>query len=159
MNESNLTKKGTAKTPVPSLNDTHAGIVSPSAKRYVVTCSHGHRQLMVGDVVVVTESPDLKTVLVRESDLTLHDVRGQSAQYVHLAEAKGAVEANLEAIDLRRELEETVAALRVARSLIIRHHETGIEQHAGAFCPVCHRPDGSEPEIDQIFAALAKVSK
>ena len=53
--------------------------------------------------------------------------------------------------------DETMTALRTARELIIRHHDATVIQHAGCFCPVCHRPDGSEPEIDQIHAALRKA--
>ena len=45
-------------------------------------------------------------------------------------------------------------ALRVAYGLITRHHEVGVTQELGCFCPVCHR-DGKEPEMDQIIAALA----
>lgn len=45
-------------------------------------------------------------------------------------------------------------ALQTAYSLIIRHHEAGIKQEAGCFCPVCHREDGTEPEIDKVYAAL-----
>ena len=54
----------------------------------------------------------------------------------------------------RREYDQALDALNAARSLIVRHHEASVTQRAGHFCPVCHRPDGSEPEIDQIFNAL-----
>lgn len=45
-------------------------------------------------------------------------------------------------------------ALRVAYGLITRHHEVGVTQELGCFCPVCHQ-DGKEPEMDQIIAVLA----
>ena len=57
--------------------------------------------------------------------------------------------------DAERALADRLAeALRVAYGLITRHHEVGVTQELGCFCPVCHR-DGKEPEMDQIIAALA----
>lgn len=52
------------------------------------------------------------------------------------------------------EIAELRAALQTAYGLITRHHEAGVRQEAGCFCPVCHREDGTEPEMDQIAAAL-----
>ena len=54
----------------------------------------------------------------------------------------------------RLEHDEAVAALRVAYSLIVRHHDCGKRIELGGFCPHCHRPDGTEPEMDQIARAI-----
>lgn len=54
----------------------------------------------------------------------------------------------------REEHDDLRAALKLAYGHIIRHHEAGIEQHAGCFCQVCHHKDGSEPEMDVIHRAL-----
>jgi hypothetical protein len=48
-------------------------------------------------------------------------------------------------------------ALRTAFRLIVLHHECGVQQELGCYCPVCHHKDGTEPEIDQIKAALDAV--
>ncbi len=56
---------------------------------------------------------------------------------------------------LARERDALRAALDVARGLVIRHHEASFRPLCGQFCSVCHRTDGSEPEMDQIAAALA----
>ena len=54
----------------------------------------------------------------------------------------------------RSEYDTLYTALRVARSLVIRHHDCAVVQSAGCFCPVCHRKDGTEPEIDLMHSAL-----
>jgi len=58
----------------------------------------------------------------------------------------------------RKELAKAREALDIARSLIIRHHACHVVQRAGAFCPVCHRDDGTEPEMDQIYDALKEAA-
>lgn len=67
-----------------------AGSIEPSCKRYVVTYPHGHKYLKAGDVVVMVENPYADNYLLRESDMTLHHLRGQSDQYIHLVEVKGS---------------------------------------------------------------------
>ena len=57
------------------------------------------------------------------------------------------------------ELAKAREALNIARSLIIRHHACHVVQRAGAFCPVCHRDDGTEPEMDQIYDALNEAAE
>lgn len=54
----------------------------------------------------------------------------------------------------RSDYDKVVDALRVAKSLIVRHHDCSIVQIAGCYCPVCHRSDGNEPEMDLINDAL-----
>jgi hypothetical protein len=64
----------------------HAGYVAPGPKRYTVTESHDHEDMVWGDVVLMVEDPSLKNWLLRLSDFTLHHLKGQADQYVHLAE-------------------------------------------------------------------------
>jgi hypothetical protein len=64
-----------------------AGDVVPSSARYVVTYAHRHKTLVVGDVVVMTETPSMDNLLLREADMTLHKLLDSSQQYVHLAKA------------------------------------------------------------------------
>lgn len=61
-----------------------ANNVAPSKIQYAVTFTHGHKNLCVGDVVMLVETPKFNNVLLRLSDNTLHDLQGQSEQYVHL---------------------------------------------------------------------------
>lgn len=58
----------------------------------------------------------------------------------------------------REQRDRLAEALCVAYGLITRHHEVGVKQELGCFCPVCHR-DGKEPEMDQIIAAIAAVKE
>ena len=49
-------------------------------------------------------------------------------------------------------------ALDVAYGLILNHHNVTVIKgfdYCG-FCPVCHHSDGTEPELDEIVAALKK---
>lgn len=62
----------------------HAGLVSPGPRRYAVTESHGHKHLAEGETVVMVEDPQLNNWLLRLSDFSLHHLKGQSEQYVHL---------------------------------------------------------------------------
>jgi hypothetical protein len=56
-------------------------------RRYKVTDKHEHDTLNVGDVVVMLLSPEKSTtILLRESDMTLHKFRDYCEQYVHLEE-------------------------------------------------------------------------
>lgn len=56
---------------------------------------------------------------------------------------------------LRASHKKTKDALSRALGLIVRHHEAGRAPLAwGGFCSVCHRKDGTEPEMDQILEAL-----
>jgi hypothetical protein len=58
----------------------------------------------------------------------------------------------------RREYDQTHAALKTALGLLVRHHEVGVRQTWGCFCPVCHHKDGTEPEIDTIIDALKQCN-
>lgn len=44
--------------------------------------------------------------------------------------------------------------LEIAYILIVRHHAAHVVQDWGSYCKVCHRADGTEPEIDEIAKAL-----
>lgn len=58
---------------------------------------------------------------------------------------------------IRQKHESTLAALRTAHCLIVKHHEVGVmNQPWGGFCPVCHHKDGTEPEMDAVIAALSE---
>lgn len=61
-----------------------AGKVGPSTTRYKVVCAHDHATLKVGDVVVMTEDRTRANWLLREADLTLHDLTDEHSQYIHL---------------------------------------------------------------------------
>lgn len=61
-----------------------AGQVAPSQIRYLVKYAHAHKTLKVGDVVVMTETPTMENLLLREADMTLHRLQDGSDQYVHL---------------------------------------------------------------------------
>lgn len=52
-----------------------------------------------------------------------------------------------------------VGALKVAQVHIMKHHDCSIEMRVGEFCPVCHRKDGSEPEMNEISEAIAVADK
>lgn len=64
-----------------------AGSVAPSTKRYRINWPHNHKTLRAGDVVVMTQTPRLENMLLRESDMTLHVLQDDSDQYVHMVEA------------------------------------------------------------------------
>jgi hypothetical protein len=59
--------------------------------------------------------------------------------------------------DVTEQRDRLADALRTAYGLIFRHHECGVRQELGCYCPVCHREDGTEPEMDQIIATLDAV--
>lgn len=65
-----------------------AGSIEPSPKRWRVVETHDHKTLRLGDVVIMAEIPlpDLSNILIREADMTLHWLRGDYEQYVHLEE-------------------------------------------------------------------------
>jgi hypothetical protein len=66
----------------------NAGQIPPSMKRYIITDAHNHATLRCGDVVVMTETPTaFENVFIREPDMTLHSLRDDNDQYVHLSEA------------------------------------------------------------------------
>lgn len=65
-----------------------AGSVAASAKRYRITYLHDHKTLRIGDVVVMTESPQLDNLLLRVPDMTLHRLRDDNEQYVHMIAEK-----------------------------------------------------------------------
>lgn len=90
MKNPDVTEQEKAPTPVACSDWLDAGSVAPSCKRYVVTWPHGHKHLKGGDVVVMVETPRLDNCLLRESDMTLHHLQGQSDQYIHLAEVKAS---------------------------------------------------------------------
>lgn len=64
--------------------ETDAGSVAPSATEYLVTQTHGNKHLQRGDAVVMVEDPRANNWLLRLRDFTLHDLKGQADQYVHL---------------------------------------------------------------------------
>ena len=57
-------------------------------------------------------------------------------------------------VDKLLEIRRLREALRTAQSLVNRHHACHIVQRPGQYCPVCHREDGTEPELDEIAVAL-----
>lgn len=65
-----------------------AGCIAPSCKRYEVILPHKHMTLEAGDIVIMTETPDLDNLLLREKDMTLHRLSDQDGQYVHIALAE-----------------------------------------------------------------------
>lgn len=73
---------------IPMIGTLSAGSVEPSHKRYRVTGPPEHKTLNAGDVVVMTQTPTLQNMLVRESDLTLHHLTDEYDQNVHLVEVK-----------------------------------------------------------------------
>jgi len=64
-----------------------AGSIPASDRRYVVTWPHDHKTLKAGDVVVMTETPQVHNLLLRLADMTLHGLTDEHDQYVHLDEA------------------------------------------------------------------------
>ena len=54
----------------------------------------------------------------------------------------------------RAEYDQAIEALRLAYEHIVCHHASHVVQSPGAFCPVCHHKDGSEPEMDEIAAVI-----
>lgn len=68
--------------------NTHAGMVAPSNQKYTVVCAHAHKTLKEGDEVLMVVTPSYSNLLLRLSDMTLHDLEGGCDQYVHLEETK-----------------------------------------------------------------------
>ncbi len=66
-------------------NEQSAASIAASTKRYVVTFVH-EADLQVGDTVVMVETPQFDNLLLRLSDMTLHDLADFNGQYVHLRE-------------------------------------------------------------------------
>lgn len=64
-----------------------AGMVPPSMTRWIITHPHAHKTLQRGDVVVMTETPTLENVLLREPDMSLHALQDEHGQYVHMRKA------------------------------------------------------------------------
>lgn len=67
-----------------SMEQLDAGSITASPKRYIVTFAHNHKTLVVGDVVVLVESSRLNFFLLRVIDMTLHALKDDNGQYVHL---------------------------------------------------------------------------
>jgi len=59
-----------------------AGCVPPSTTRYVVVDRRDHQTLRDGDVVVMTETPDLTNLFLRLSDMTLHYLQDESGYII-----------------------------------------------------------------------------
>jgi len=66
-----------------------AGSAPASPRRYNVTWPHDHPTLKTGDEVVMVESPrpEMRNWLLRVSDMTLHPLKDENDQYVHLVAA------------------------------------------------------------------------
>lgn len=54
----------------------------------------------------------------------------------------------------RQDYDKAIAALETAFGLIVRHHDSSVTHSWGSFCPVCHKQDGTEPEMDEIKNVL-----
>ena len=56
----------------------------------------------------------------------------------------------------RSEYDTAIAALKMAQGHIMSHHAVNVMDglKIGGFCPVCHYPDGREPEMDLIARVL-----
>jgi hypothetical protein len=56
----------------------------------------------------------------------------------------------------RSEYDTAIATLKMAQGHIMSHHVCNIMDglKPGGFCPVCHHPDGSEPEMDLIARVI-----
>ena len=67
-----------------SMEQLDAGNITQSPKRYIVTFPHKHKTLVVGDVVVLVENSRLDYFLLRVADMTLHVLKDDHGQYVHL---------------------------------------------------------------------------
>lgn len=66
--------------------ETHSGAVKASGYLYQVTDCHKHRTLRPADIVRVVEDPaDGSLFLFRSSDHTIHRLRDDDHQYVHLS--------------------------------------------------------------------------
>jgi hypothetical protein len=48
--------------------------------------------------------------------------------------------------------------LKIAHALIVRHHDNNVQQGWGVYCSVCHRQDGTEPEMDAIKRVMSEES-
>jgi hypothetical protein len=66
------------------LTDLSAGAVPPGPAHLTVTHTHEHKSLRIGDVVIMRETPRMDNVVIRISDMTIHDIIGQGGQYIHL---------------------------------------------------------------------------
>ena len=56
--------------------------------------------------------------------------------------------------DKMMEISQLRKALTTAYNLVVKHHNCNIVKIAGALCPVCHREDGTEPELEEIAKSL-----
>jgi hypothetical protein len=71
--------------------ETNAGFVAPSPSWFIVTRTHGHETLKVGDLVRVVEDPLCRNWIYRR-DATLHELRGDDDCYVELQLAMFTIE-------------------------------------------------------------------
>lgn len=76
----------------------HAGSISPSSNKYLVSDPHDHRSLKHGDIVVLSESPGRHNLIIRLSDMSLHQLKDEYDQYVHLEPFKEARAAGINVI-------------------------------------------------------------
>jgi len=63
-----------------------AGDVEPSQKKYRITYPHDVRSLKTDDVVQMVVTPHGSNYLLRVTDMSLHNIKDDSSQYVHLEE-------------------------------------------------------------------------
>ncbi len=56
--------------------------------------------------------------------------------------------------EAQKRIAELEAALKLARSHVISHHAAHLNGGELGWCPVCHKEDGTEPEMDLIDSAL-----
>ena len=77
----------------------------------------------------------------------------QKIEYLRAATALKKSGIRVEAIP------EVAEALRIAQRHTVAHHACNTIENlkAGGLCPVCCKEDGTEPELDKIAAALAKM--
>lgn len=62
----------------------HAGELTASCSKWVVTDTHQHPSLQPNDIVVMVVTPGLQNYFLRLHDMTLHSISGLWDQYVHV---------------------------------------------------------------------------
>lgn len=85
MQKDDATNHAGADVPITTLLD--AGSIPPSPKHFIVTNPHGHDFLKAGDEVVLVADTTINYFLLRTADMTLHTLKDNADQYVHLEES------------------------------------------------------------------------
>ena len=110
--------------------------LTPEVVAEIQRITEGHGWVLPNYALVLANLPALLAA-VRERDT----MRGLGDVWAQVARAE-------------KRIAELEAALKLARSHVISHHAAHLNGGDLGWCPVCHKEDGTEPEMDLIDSAL-----